>query len=362
VGRDGILRRVGRAVGEPALAALERLSPRDLQSLLMHLFEGRAAEVGPLEALERSSDALFAKSYAEPRATLAFLDEAFAAAGAFEAIELSAVCPLGTTRALGGIHQNNVLSATRGAEVLADPTPAMALEAARRRRADRAPPVKLTATARVIRMQPMPPGLLPHFRLFALQTAGGRGDEPGWLLEHLRVWLSLLQALGRRGHAFADVTVDLSHTAAMQARLAAAGASLEEVRRRVRTQVFADGDALAASFGLTSLRGAAGDVLPGSGLGRGLAAAVEELSRAVAEPLAAEFPQACVRFDLSRLEGLGYYLGPCLRVSARDLSGAMLPLVDGGFTDWTQRLLSDGRERLLSTGIGADLVTARFRC
>jgi hypothetical protein len=361
MGRDDILRRIARVVGEPALAAIEALAPRDLASLLLHLFERRAAEVGPVDALARAADGLFSPSFADPRESLAFLEEAFAAAGAFESVELSPVCPLGTTRALGGIHQNNVLSASRGAELLADPTPAIALLAAQRRRADRARTVRLCASARVVRMQPAPPGLLPHFRLFALQTAGARGEEGAWLCQQLRVWLTLLTSLSGRGHRFADITVDVSHTAAMQARLVAAGASADELRRRVRTQVFADADALAASFGISVLRGRAAEVLPSSGLARGLAAAIEELDRDVVAPLAAEHPEARVRIDLSRLEGIGYYTGACVRISARDPSGAMLPLVDGGFTDWSQRLLSDGRERLLSTGIGADLVTARFR-
>lgn len=85
MGRDDILLRIGRVIGEPALAAIEALAPRDLSSLLLHLFERRAAEVGPLDALARAGDALFSPSFADPRASVAFLDEAFAATRAFEA-------------------------------------------------------------------------------------------------------------------------------------------------------------------------------------------------------------------------------------------------------------------------------------
>lgn len=66
-------------------------------------------------------------------------------------------------------------------------------------------------------------------------------------------------------------------------------------------------------------------------------------------------------FDLGRLEGLGYYRGPCVRVVARDPSGVVLPLVDGGFLGWTRLLLGDRRERLLATGMGIDLVPLRYR-
>ena len=71
--------------------------------------------------------------------------------------------------------------------------------------------------------------------------------------------------------------------------------------------------------------------------------------------LAAEFPDVPVRFDLARLEGLGYYDGLCLRILANGPLGP-LPVIDGGFTRWTQRLLDDRKERLLSTAIGSEHV------
>ena len=33
---------------------------------------------------------------------------------------------------------------------------------------------------------------------------------------------------------------------------------------------------------------------------------------------------------------------------------------DGGFTDWTQRLLSNGKERLLVSAMGIELIAKRF--
>jgi hypothetical protein len=71
--------------------------------------------------------------------------------------------------------------------------------------------------------------------------------------------------------------------------------------------------------------------------------------------------RAVVEVDVARLEGLGYYDGPCLRISACDPKGARFPLVDGGFTDWMERLMSDRKEKLLCTGIGVDLACATLR-
>lgn len=49
----------------------------------------------------------------------------------------------------------------------------------------------------------------------------------------------------------------------------------------------------------------------------------------------------------------GYYQGLCFKVY---LDGQEIG--DGGFVDWTQRLLSDRKERLLITGIGVDRFAA----
>jgi hypothetical protein len=41
-------------------------------------------------------------------------------------------------------------------------------------------------------------------------------------------------------------------------------------------------------------------------------------------------------------------------------AGLRLNLIDGGFTDWTQRLLSNGKERLFVSALGIELLAKRF--
>lgn len=84
-----------------------------------------------------------------------------------------------------------------------------------------------------------------------------------------------------------------------------------EARGPRSAQVFANPDANLQSRGLASLRGRL-DVL---------------------QPLSYAFPDVDVRWDLSRVEGLGYYRGPCVRITAEDATGLRLLLVDGGYTD-----------------------------
>ena len=364
---QAILERIAKQLGGDAvMTALEQLPPRDLHSLLLHLHAHHAAQKSPQDLLARYAETpAFALAFVESRLGLRFTDAAFSAAEGFTAIELSPVCPLGTIAALSGIHQDWVLSASRGAEVVADPTPVLALECARQRQKarERATPIRLCTSQRLMRMQPVPPGLLPHFRLFGMVTAAqkSRHVETDALREHLAVYLRLFRELETRDFQFDEVTVNVSHTDAVEAWLATQNQDREELRKSVRTQVFGDSDAILKARGLSPIRGRIfeiGDAI--AALPTALRGALADIDAHVLAPLAAEFPRAQLRIDLGRIEGLGYYAGPCVRITARDRSGAMLPLVDGGFTRWTQRLLSDSRERFLITGIGSDLACARY--
>jgi hypothetical protein len=62
-------------------------------------------------------------------------------------------------------------------------------------------------------------------------------------------------------------------------------------------------------------------------------------------------PGVEVALDVSRERGRGYYRSVCFDVRAGDVS-----VVDGGFVDWTQRLLSDRKERLLISGAGVERI------
>jgi hypothetical protein len=362
-----ILGRITRGLAAGAddvFARLCALSPRDLQSLLLALYDDRARR-RTVAALREDFGRLplFSPGPVDPRLSLRIAAALYEAAADFAAVELSPVVPFAATHVLGQVHQNNVLTATRAAELVADPTTALALIAAQRRAPaeSRGTPLRLCALHRCTRMQPAPQGLLPHFRLFALVTADRDGDGLHDLRRHLAVYLGALAALSQAGFALAAVQVDLADTVCIEERLAQAGVDRERVRREIRTEVFADADAALGRLGLSPLRGSLDEILAGATQlaehHRGRLAALEAQVRA---PLAAQFPWATLRFDLSRTEGLGYYRGPCVRITAVDASGLRLPLVDGGYTNWTARLLSDRRERLLATGIGADLLALRF--
>jgi hypothetical protein len=305
-----ILRRIDRRIGVPGIADLlaERLPPTDLQSLLLAVARRRAARTRPVEVLQRYERDRFVQPGAIDPAALLALEQGARQQlpGGFEVLALSPVCPLGSVAALTAVEQNSVIATTRGTEVVSDPTNVLALECALRRRtllaAERGSRkrVRLAATHRALRAQVWDdPAFSQHFALLGLCTAGrdegAFGFEGDVLVEHLRFYTRLLGSLADRG--------------------------LEPGTLRV-------------------------DVTPVDG------ARAADLVRTVIEPLAAEFPDATFALDLERERALDYYREACLRITIQSASGEVLELADGGFTDWTQQLLGNRKERLLFIGIG----------
>lgn len=305
------------AEGEPLEALTEGLSGAELQSLLLHVFRHRSRQRTPAELLRQYQRVpMVQPAKPDPRALLEVEAAAFAAVAAvtedFEGVELSPVAPLGVNQVLGQIDQNNCLATLRSTEVLADPTTATALECARRRRAGEAGTIRLCSRSRQLRLQPLPPGAawVPHFLLFSMVTAGrDRGSyafEVEHLLEHLRVYVGLLTGLRAQGYTIGPLDVRISDT--------------ERDARRL-----------------------------------------ELAERAVLGPLAEEFPQETFRLDPEREQAQNYYRGLCLAIHAADASGDSHNMADGGFTDWTQRLLSNRKERLLTTALGLERLAMIFR-
>ena len=85
------------------------------------------------------------------------------------------------------------------------------------------------------------------------------------------------------------------------------------------------------------------------------------LERDVLAGLAAQHPRVAFALDQERLTGRGYYVWAGFQIFVKDSKGAELFLVDGGFTDWTQKLLSDRKERLLISGMGTERFLVCFR-
>jgi hypothetical protein len=306
------LDRILSSAGVPELLEVlaERLEPTDLQSLLLEVARRRSKAVSPARLLEQYLGNRFVAPSSAPPKKLAEVDRLSwtLLPPAYQPLELSPVCPLGSNSAIATVDQNKVVSTIRNTEVVADSTNVLALECAKRRRdllrsRDRQRErVLLAASHRLLRAQVFQGARsFAHFRVLSLAAAGrdegSHRFEISELLDQIEFYLRLLHELARLGWPL-----------------------------------------LAFRVAVTALEGCT----------------TEALERDLLGPLAARFPPVRIHLDPTRTSGRGYYRVACFKLHAVESTGAELELGDGGATDWTARLLSDRKERLVVSGLGVD--------
>jgi hypothetical protein len=316
---DKIIARIVRESGIANLLEVlgQQLAPTDLQSLLIAVFRQRAGQQTPRRVLEQYERNPFVRPSPAPVRALLDLDRIALdlATPLYAALDLAPLAPLGTCSALAPLDQNRVVTTIRNTEVVSDATNVLALECAVRRQAQRQAkppspgPVRLCASHRLTRAQQYSgPHLYAHFRMFNLCTAG-RSSAPGAFegattVEQVAFYLRFLQAAADQGYRLAGLRVAFIPLADDAAR--------------------------------------------------------QQLEQAVIEPLAAQFPAAQLALDPNPTTVAGYYEWVRFQIYARDPQGDEHMIGDGGFTDWTRQLLSDTRERLLTSGIATERVATLF--
>ncbi|WP_433268953.1 hypothetical protein ACQPWR_10720 [Micromonospora vinacea] len=282
----GAQRRVWTAMPAGTRAALAGLSGADLRTLLLGVARDRAAAARPPEVVRRWREDRFVRpARADPRVLAQAEARMWQLLPAdIAGVELSPVVPVGTCSAVAPVSQNRIVTTMRASEVLSDPTNALAVEAAVRRR--RQSEVHLAAAHRVLRAQDFGSEASAHFRLFALVSSardtGSGGTQARLLVRHLTYWRTVLAEL-------APAAAPQLHVTTFDDRV---------VRERLTDTV---------------RPALAGDGVP-----------------LVDEP--------------ERSRGRGYYTGCALRITVR---GGSLEIGDGGLTDWTARLSGDAKERCL---------------
>ncbi len=192
----GVLARVLRSLGgEEALERLAALPGSDLTSVLLALMRRRAGALSGPDVLRQYRSDRFVAPSAVPFEVLRATEDRLLAAlpPAFSVLALAPVAPLGTCSAVAEVDQNNVVSTVRGTEVAADPTNALALEAAVRRQAG-ADDVRLAAVQRVVRAQLFSgEGRFAHFTLFAAVSAGRDRGSLAFERQHFVEHISFLR-------------------------------------------------------------------------------------------------------------------------------------------------------------------------
>jgi hypothetical protein len=288
------------------LEKLGSLSSSELNSLLMEVFRLRAANITASDVMKAyqtnrfvvpsSVDPLlFAKAEVELLSVAAQLG--------FQGLELSPLAPLGNCSAIGLADQNKIVSALRGTEVVADATNLMALESSARRKeaAFNETNINLCAIHRHVRAQAIEAGngFTPHFKIFCALTAGkdvgALEFEKTALISHLRLYKTyFIDVLKMK-----DVSVVIKGLAAKKGDIKTSSILYAYVKSNVD----------------------------------GVDLSLQEV------PLDEHRYYQHTRFSLNVMH-----------------NGTSFNLGDGGFVDWGQKLTSNSKERMFTSGIGIELL------
>ncbi len=292
---DKAVRRIG--IDDATVSKLVAARAGDLQSVMLDVMRERTLAQRPRDVARAFSRRFCVPGRVDPRLMLRVDGALFDALGdGFELLELGPVAPLGCCSVVAPCDPGKVLATVRNLEVTSDPSNVLALEAARRR--DRGEGrADLAASHRALRVQVFDnPDFHAHFRLFALvsmfPSRGSGRAELTTLIEHLEVYRRLASLLP--------------------------GGALERVSFSAAGQPW-----------LTIRDGA------------------HHHLRAAGIPTDDED---------SRIGSNAYYQGLSFVGAFRTPAGRVIPMIDGGFTDWGAKLTSRSRERTLVSAIGSELL------
>jgi hypothetical protein len=305
-----MLQRILSKIGDSGLLdKLAGLQPSDVQSLLIEVFGRLSGKTSPAGLLRDYGQNRFTKpaalnavSYLKLELMLMTLAEQ----QGIKPVLLSPAGLLGSCSAMAAVSQNKVLSALRGTEILADPTNMLALlmadKLSSREWTNKVDAVHLCAASRVARAQGITkPGLFAHFGIFGMVSSGR--DSGSYLCE-----IDLL----KKHIAFYD-DFTRQHLSAQIAII---------LRRR-----------------------------------KGYTDSVGFMER-IGGHIQKAFPHIPLEVDNTETDN-AYYLGLNFKLMLH-VNGQPIEIGDGGFLDWTQKLINNKKERLLISAIGLDrLLTVR---
>lgn len=186
------------------LSAEQQLSGSELNSYLLGLYRRRVAKITPADLLHHYQDNRFVQpSDIHPVAYKKLEIEwlTYAEEEGFSLLSLSPLSPLGSCSVVAEVSQNNVVSASRASEVIADVTNVMALQVAQDQKniTSKDQIFKYACTHRQVRAQAYNnPAFSPHFGIFGMVSggydAGNFTFELEQLLQHVRFYYTHLSA------------------------------------------------------------------------------------------------------------------------------------------------------------------------
>ncbi len=344
-----------------------RITGADLQSLLLYVYENRVRGVTVNDVKSQYERNRFVQPCEFDQRDFSLLERTIydIVPIDFQAVELSPVNPLGINALLTEVNQKNILSTIRNVEVIADVTTALTLECVRRRTLNPNEKVDVCTNQRTTRLQKYEDGsgFSPHFKVFAMCSAGkdiGHDSfEKESLIAHIGVYLEILEKSRELGYSTANLTVTLSDIKISEKIIEQLILERDDMGRKIREGTL--GRDIKSSFPsrIQNLNLLSVNEISEMEINAEVER-LEKIGKEVFGDLISMYPDVNFLYEMDRIGGIGYYQDICFKVEATNLNGEVFQLVDGGFTDWTQVLLSNRKERLLTGGIGTEFMMRKF--
>ena len=301
---NNIASRVAKKTGYPSLLddLSEKLSASELNTLLLELFRLRAKKIKTAELLRQfeknrfaapsNVDSIHFKEFELRCLTLA-------KSKGFMPITLSPLAPFGTCSAVGFADQNNIVTALRGTEVVSDATNVFAmLIASQLKKKKNNSLIKYATTHRHVRSQALSnPAFTPHFGIFCLATGGydtgSFSFELDQLLDHISVHLS----------------VYLNEFDLTQEKF------LLKIFLKEDNEIFHQ--------------------------------KLKDVIKSISDAITIQIERQVDPGEYYKLVQFKFFI---VR------NGEEINLSDGGFVDWTQKLIPNKKHRLIISGVGTELI------
>ncbi len=289
----------------------------------------------------------------------------------FETVELSPVIPQGINAVVTKISQDVSMVTNRNAEVNGDPTTALALECAKRRKYEKDGVINIATSQRVLRMQPIATkGFSHHFLLLGFCSSGKnyeRGDDHFAFLTdyfslHVNSHLEVLNSLNQNGYDIKNIEVLFSDLSLVEDLIK----NTEKDRETVTKNSFNDDFDLFEYLGvdLPKTTESVNDLNQDSLVKFDLVEKLntfKKIEERILLPLRSKFPNVKFGFELSRKAGFGYYDKTCFHIFGTNKNGTRVQISDGGKVDWVAKMSSDRKEVAITSGMGTEYIHRFFK-
>lgn len=278
----------------------------------------------------------------------------------FECIELSPINPFGLNSSLTFTNQNNVLSCIRNSEVISDSSLAMALECAYRIKTSKENNINLASSTRLLRMQNYSNGKKSHwsqhFRACSLVSSFRNENINMFSTLKLQIynWLNAINNL-KDNLDIKAINVNLCYLPLIREIYKLHNVELQSV---LMNTVNPDYDVFTQYQIELPYAISFNDNIENLEVTRDYLLTIQKIfdifKKNVITPLTEKYNDIEFNLQLNRKSGLTYYDSICYDIEVVFKNGQKLVLVDGGVTDWIGKILSDSKEKCVTSGMGLE--------